>query len=79
MVQKLVLKLIGFYQKHLSLDQGWARALFLTDRACRFTPTCSQYTYEAVDKYGVGKGLWLGLKRVLRCHPWNRGGYDPVL
>ncbi|MCG2685954.1 membrane protein insertion efficiency factor YidD [Candidatus Parcubacteria bacterium] len=78
MSQKLVLRLIGFYQKHLSLDQGWARVSFLTDRACRFTPTCSQYTYEAVEKYGVGKGLWLGLKRVLRCHPWSPGGYDPV-
>ncbi len=46
--------------------------------ACRFTPTCSEYTYQAVEKYGVGKGLWIGLKRISRCHPWSKGGYDPV-
>lgn len=50
----------------------------MTDKVCRFTPTCSEYTYEAVEKYGVGKGLWLGLKRIIRCHPWSRGGYEPV-
>lgn len=46
--------------------------------SCRFTPTCSQYTYEAVAKYGVTRGLWLGGRRLLRCHPFNPGGYDPV-
>jgi len=46
--------------------------------SCRFTPTCSHYTYEAIEKYGVFKGGWLGLKRLSRCHPLNPGGYDPV-
>jgi uncharacterized protein len=45
---------------------------------CRFTPTCSQYTYEALERYGFVKGAWLGLKRLMRCHPFNPGGYDPV-
>ena len=46
--------------------------------ACRFTPTCSQYACEAVQRYGVFRGLWMGLCRVLRCNPFCRGGYDPV-
>lgn len=46
--------------------------------ACRFTPSCSHYAQEALQKYGVFKGLWLALKRIARCHPWHQGGYDPV-
>ena len=45
---------------------------------CRFTPTCSQYTIEAIQKYGPIKGGWLGFKRILRCHPWGGCGHDPV-
>ena len=46
--------------------------------SCRFTPSCSQYGYEAIGKYGALKGGWMAIKRVSRCHPWNPGGYDPV-
>ena len=50
----------------------------LTPPSCRYTPTCSQYMVEAVLKYGIFKGGWLGIKRILRCHPWGGTGYDPV-
>ncbi len=46
--------------------------------SCRFTPTCSEYTYQAVERYGVLRGLWLGVKRLGRCHPYSSGGFHPV-
>ncbi|MDR2953516.1 MAG: membrane protein insertion efficiency factor YidD [Prevotella sp.] len=46
--------------------------------SCRYTPTCSEYAIQAIKKYGPFKGFWLGLKRILRCHPWGGHGYDPV-
>ncbi len=46
--------------------------------SCRFTPSCSRYTYMAIDKYGLFKGGWMGFRRILRCNPFNPGGYDPV-
>lgn len=78
MAKELTLSLIRFYQKYLSFDTGLFKFLFLTDKACRFTPRCSEYTYQAIDKYGVLKGGILGLKRIVRCNPWNPGGYDPL-
>jgi len=65
----VVLWVIRFYQRFFSP--------FLPS-SCRFTPTCSAYTYEAIERYGVLKGGWLGIKRVSRCHPFHPGGYDPV-
>lgn len=64
-MKKLVLNIILLYKKYLS--SGYY---------CRFVPTCSEYTYQAVEKYGVVKGLWIGTKRIVRCHPWNKGGVD---
>jgi len=66
----LFLALIRFYQRHISPG---------LPRRCRFYPTCSQYAVEAIEKYGAGKGLWLALRRFLRCHPFYKGSnYDPV-
>ena len=50
----------------------------LLPSSCRFKPTCSQYTKEALEKYGLLKGLWFGIKRISKCHPWGKSGYDPV-
>jgi uncharacterized protein len=76
-MKKTVLLLILAYQKTLSFDHGLLSKIS-TKRYCRFYPSCSQYTYEAIDKFGVLKGLQMGAKRISKCHPWNDGGYDPV-
>ena len=69
-MKKLLLSLIGFYQRHISPH---------TPKSCRFVPTCSQYAQEAIQKYGALKGGWLAFKRLLRCNPFYKGDlYDPV-
>jgi len=75
-MKKNILLLIKIYQKTFSPDHGILS--FFVGGACRFHPTCSQYTYEAIEKYGILKGVWMGIKRISKCHPWNDGGYDPI-
>jgi putative membrane protein insertion efficiency factor len=68
-LRALILRIIRFYQRALSPLLG---------NNCRFHPSCSQYTYEAVERYGAAQGTWMGLRRICRCHPWHQGGFDPV-
>jgi len=65
----LALGLIRFYQKFISP---------ILPPSCRFYPSCSNYTYEAIKIHGFFRGSWLGMRRISRCHPFNPGGYDPV-
>lgn len=69
LASKLLISLIRFYQIVISPLKG---------KTCRFYPTCSAYAIEAIKRYGPLKGAYLSLKRILRCHPFNEGGYDPL-
>ncbi len=68
MLKKILIKLIKIYQFFSKF----------TPPVCRFQPTCSNYTIQAIEKFGILKGIYLGFKRILRCHPYSKGGYDPV-
>lgn len=68
-MKQILLRVIRFYQRAVSP---------LFPPRCRYIPTCSEYALEAVEKYGATKGGFLALKRFLRCHPFHKGGYDPV-
>lgn len=69
MLKKILLSLVVFYQRFISP---------LTPPTCRFYPTCSQYTREVIEYHGALKGLYLGVRRILKCHPLHKGGFDPV-
>ena len=77
MIKVLFLKLIRWYQKTLSFDHGPLSFIY-SEGFCRFKPTCSEYTYQSIEKYGVVLGSFKGLWRIMRCNPWGKGGYDPV-
>ncbi len=68
MLKKILLKLIRIYQFFSKF----------TPPTCRFVPTCSEYTFLSIQKFGILKGIYLGIKRILKCHPYHKGGYDPV-
>ncbi len=73
------LKIIRIYQNTLSLDHGLMGKIYPNLRACKFTPTCSEYGYGVIEKFGIFKGNYLALKRFLRCNPWTQAGqYDPI-
>ncbi len=69
-MKKILMRMIGFYRKHISPA---------TRPSCRFIPTCSEYALLALEKYGALKGSYLALRRILRCNPFHKGGYDPLL
>lgn len=77
MFYSTLLSLIRLYQRTLSPDHGFLRYLF-PQAGCRFYPSCSEYTYQAIARYGVWGGIWRGLMRLGQCTPWSRGGFDPV-
>ena len=77
MIKVFVINFIGVYQKTLSPDKGLFKGL-LPYIGCRFSPSCSDYLCQAIEKFGLIKGAWKGAKRLIRCHPLNDGGYDPV-
>ena len=71
-MKKIVIKIINFYQKNISL--------FVADHGikCKFYPTCSEYSKQAFQKYGLKRGIYLTIKRILKCNPFSKGGYDPL-
>ena len=71
-MKKILLMFINFYQKNISL---WLQSKNIN---CKFYPTCSEYTKQAIEKYGALKGTILGIYRILRCNPFSKGGYDPL-
>ncbi|MBI2908759.1 MAG: membrane protein insertion efficiency factor YidD [Chloroflexi bacterium] len=68
-MKSVILRLIRFYQVAISP---------LSPPTCRFVPSCSQYGYQTIEKYGLVRGLWLAAKRLARCHPFHPGGFDPA-
>lgn len=72
-MNKLIIRILKLYKKFVS---PVAENLF--GNACRFTPTCSEYTIGALERFGTKKGLTLGIKRLMKCHPWGGSGYNPV-
>ena len=75
--RRVVRGLIAVYQKTLSLDHG-PLSKYFPFRICKYHPTCSEYGYQAISRFGVMKGGVLAVWRVMRCNPWSMGGYDPV-
>ena len=69
MIKRIALLMVRFYQRIISP---------ILPKSCRFYPTCSEYTYQAIEKYGLAKGMYLAIRRILKCHPFHSGGSDPL-
>jgi len=69
-MKRALLATIRFYQRFISP---------IKPPTCRFYPSCSNYTFQAIEKYGALKGTWLGIKRIAKCHPFHKGGFDPLV
>lgn len=76
-MKTLFIKFIELYQKTLSPDSGWFRHRH-PGGFCKYTPSCSEYAKQSIEKHGVFTGVGRGFWRVLRCNPWSKGGYDPA-
>jgi len=74
----IALLIIKAYQKTLSLDHGIMGKVFPSMRMCKFTPSCSEYSYVSIQRFGLIKGGLMAVKRIVRCNPWNHPAYDPV-
>lgn len=77
-MKKILLSLIKGYQKLLSPDHSFWAKTYHPHGYCKFYPTCSQYSHDAISKYGIIKGSYKSANRIIRCNPWNKGGFDPV-
>ena len=77
-MKKVVIFAIKAYQKLDFFNSQFFKTLFLTDSICRYSPTCSNYMIGAVERFGVIKGTFLGIRRIMRCHPYSKGGVDPI-
>ena len=71
-MKRLLISIINFYQKHIS------KYITATGHRCKYYPSCSEYTKQAITKYGTIKGCFFGIIRLLKCNPFSKGGYDPV-
>lgn len=76
-MKEILIRLIELYQRTLSPDTGWFKSRYPIGY-CKYIPNCSEYCKQAIQKHGAGKGIILGVWRILRCNPWSKGGQDPV-